>query len=226
VRNRTLVVADTQSSGRGRFGRKWHSTKDDLVFSVILVEFDSEVPYGMLAALAVFKAFGKYTDRVRLKWINDILWEGGRKIAGVLVEERAGKTVIGIGINLNTETFPPEVGGRATSLYLETGGKTPGEEFLFAVLEELFVCLDACAEGMLADLLGEWEAASAMVGRRVAVSNGLTERTGTVIGLDRETGALILDSPDGEVELYEGSLVYLDEGMEGRTDPGTRDVRR
>jgi BirA family biotin operon repressor/biotin-[acetyl-CoA-carboxylase] ligase len=221
VRNRTLVLADTQSSGRGRFGRQWHSTKDDLVFSLILVEFDSEAPYGMLGALAVYRAFGKHTDRVRLKWVNDLLWEDGRKIAGVLVEERAGRTVVGVGINLNAEAFPPELGGRATSLYLETGVRTPREEFLLAVLEELFPRLDACAAGMLPALLEEWEEASAMAGRRVSVSSGGIERTGTVIGLNRETGALVLGSPEGEVELYDGSLVYLDGDGDRRVDRGT-----
>ncbi len=81
ARDRTLVVADDQSGGRGRFGRRWYTTPDDLVFSLVLVDFDIETPYGMIAALAVFKAFGRYTGGVRLKWINDLLW-GNSKCQG------------------------------------------------------------------------------------------------------------------------------------------------
>jgi BirA family biotin operon repressor/biotin-[acetyl-CoA-carboxylase] ligase len=212
VRDRTLVVADSQTSGRGRFGRKWYSTADDLVFSLILVDFDIEAPYGMVAALAVLKAFRRYTAGVRLKWINDLLWEGRKKIAGVLVEERAGKTVIGIGVNLNTETLPPEVRDGATSLLLETGAKVAKEEFLLAVMEELLPCLDACREGRLGDLLEEWEAVSAIKGKRVVISSGGGEECrGTVIGLNRETGALVLSSRGTEVEMYEGHLTYEEE---------------
>ena len=213
ARDRTLVVADAQSGGRGRFGRKWYTTTDDLVFSLVLVDFDIEVPYGMIGALAVFKAFGWYTGGVKLKWINDLLWEGRKKIAGVLAEERAGKTVIGIGVNLNAETLPREVRAKATSLLLETGLKVPKEEFLLAVMEELIPCLDACGEGRLGELIEEWETVSAIKGRRVVVSGGGAERRGTVIGLDRETGALVLSSEGKEMEVYEGSLAY-DDGAE------------
>jgi BirA family biotin operon repressor/biotin-[acetyl-CoA-carboxylase] ligase len=211
VRDRTLVIAESQTSGRGRFGRKWYSTADDLVFSLVLVNFDVETPYGMVSALAVFKAFRRYTGGVRLKWINDLLWEGEKKIAGVLVEERAGKTVIGIGVNLNTDTLPPEVRDGATSLLLETGAKVPKEEFLLAVMEELLPRLDACGEGRLGEILEEWESVSPIKGRRVVVTSGGAELRGTVIGLNRETGALVLSSSGKEVEMYEGSLAYEEE---------------
>jgi BirA family biotin operon repressor/biotin-[acetyl-CoA-carboxylase] ligase len=210
VMDRTLVIADTQTGGRGRFGRRWYSTADDLVFSLVLVDFDIETPYGMIAALAVFKAFKRYTGGVRLKWINDLLWEGGKKIAGVLAEERSGKTVIGIGVNLNTENLPSEVREGATSLLLETGAKVPKEEFLLAVMEELIPCLDACGEGRLGELIEEWESVSVIKGRRVAISGGGVERRGTVIGLNRDNGALVLSSGGREVEVYEGSLAYED----------------
>jgi BirA family biotin operon repressor/biotin-[acetyl-CoA-carboxylase] ligase len=164
----------------------------------------------MIAALAVFKAFKRYTGGVRLKWINDLLWEGGKKIAGVLAEERSGKTVIGIGVNLNTENLPSEVREGATSLLLETGAKVPKEEFLLAVMEELIPCLDACGEGRLGELIEEWESVSVIKGRRVAISGGGVERRGTVIGLNRDNGALVLSSGGREVEVYEGSLAYED----------------
>ncbi len=208
VRDRTLVIADSQTGGRGRFGRKWYSTTDDLAFSIVLVDFDIEVPYGMVAALAVFRAFRRYTGGVRLKWINDLLWEGRKKIAGILAEERVGKTVIGIGVNLNSETPPPEVREIATSLLRETGAKVPKDGFLLAVMEELNPCLDACREGRLGELIEEWESVSAMKGRRVVVSSGGAEYRGTVTGIDRETGALLLSSGGREMELYDGSLVY------------------
>jgi BirA family biotin operon repressor/biotin-[acetyl-CoA-carboxylase] ligase len=214
ARDRTLVIADSQTSGRGRLGRKWYSTADDLIFSLILVDFDIEIPYSMVAALAVLKAFRRYTGGVRLKWINDLLWEGRKKIAGILVEERAGKTVIGIGVNLNTASLPAEVRERATSLFLETGVKVPKGEFLLAVMEELLPCLDACGEGRLGDLLAEWETLSAMKRRRVVVTSGGTECRGTVIGLNRKTGALVMSAHGKEVEMYEGSLAYVEEAKD------------
>jgi biotin-(acetyl-CoA carboxylase) ligase len=98
----------------------------------------------------------------------------------------------------------------ATSLLLETGAKVPKEEFLLAVMEELIPCLDACGEGRLGELIEEWESVSVIKGRRVAISGGGVERRGTVIGLNRDNGALVLSSGGREVEVYEGSLAYED----------------
>ena len=210
VRDRTLVVSETQTSGRGRFGRKWYSTADDLLFSLVLTDYDFEIPYAMVAALAVFKAFARYVQGVRLKWVNDILWRDGRKMAGILVEERRGRTVVGIGVNLNSARFPAEVRERATSLFIETGKIVPKGEFLLAIMGELIPFLNECGAGGIGGILSEWEELSEMRGKKVAVRSGDREYSGTVVGLNGESGALILHAPDGEIELYDGSLRYLD----------------
>jgi len=75
---------------------------------------------------------------------------------------------------------------------------------------ELIPFLNECGAGGIGGILSEWEELSEMRGKKVAVRSGDREYSGTVVGLNGESGALILRAPDGEIELYDGSLRYLD----------------
>lgn len=112
----TTVVAQSQSAGRGRMGRPWHSPKGNLYMSVLLRPkiLPSELPrMSILSSLAVFMALYRNNASMNLRWPNDILLDG-RKIAGVLLEgrtqsDRVDYVVLGMGINLNlSETDIPE----------------------------------------------------------------------------------------------------------------------
>lgn len=210
VKNHTLVISDVQTHGRGRFGRPWISDSGDLQFSLLLTAYNFQIPYSMLAAYAVFLSLKKYTERVRMKWINDVLWESNRKIAGVLTEESDDKTVIGIGVNLNSREKPEEIRDIATSFYMETGRKIGKEQFLYDILSELFPVLSRVHNGEIEEVLCAWEKASDICGRYVKVENESGNHRGIVEGIDRITGALLLRIGNRRVEIYDGSVDYLD----------------
>src|SRR6185503_961367 len=127
--DRTVVIADQQSSGRGRRGRVWQAPARSSLLASILVR--PRLPQGLLATLSPMTAVvtAEALRRVaplapRLKWPNDVL-VNGRKIAGILLESRSVASsepvlVIGVGVNLGQREFPPELAGRATSVALET----------------------------------------------------------------------------------------------------------
>jgi BirA family biotin operon repressor/biotin-[acetyl-CoA-carboxylase] ligase len=128
-----VVVADTQTAGRGRHGRTWQDASGrSLLFSVLLKPA-LPVPSWPLLALAMAASvaeIGGEAARTTLgvKWPNDVV-SGARKICGVLAESRGGDgargvLVIGTGVNVNQDLsdFPAELRGRATSLRLEAGG--------------------------------------------------------------------------------------------------------
>ncbi len=209
IRNRALVVADEQTMGRGRYDRKWVSSGGDLTFSVILTEYDFRVPYSMIAAHAVYRILKKHDGRVRLKWINDVMWENGKKISGALTEEKMARTVIGVGVNLNSAEMPPSLESGATSYYIETGKILIKEEFLSLLVEELFGMLDRVDSGEVQGLLAEWESDACLEGRRVTVVNDSGYIRGTAAGINKKTGALILKSDLGLKEIYEGNVVQV-----------------
>ena len=143
----SVFLAEEQSAGRGRGAHAWHSTRSDGIYcSVVLrpVLPPSEVlVLSLAAALAVDEAIREVDSRVQLdlKWPNDVLI-GGKKVCGILTEMNAEITqvryiVVGIGINVNHESFPEELAGLATSLRLQSGSEWSRVELAAALLKSL-----------------------------------------------------------------------------------------
>src|SRR4051812_34394228 len=121
----TVVGANEQTRGQGRYGRHWDSRADEgLYFSEVLrlAVRPEELPVITLTlGLAVQEAILKTTDLAcDLRWPNDVL-AGGNKCAGILVQLHERSVVAGIGINVNQTEFPAELKAVATSLRMATG---------------------------------------------------------------------------------------------------------
>jgi BirA family transcriptional regulator, biotin operon repressor / biotin---[acetyl-CoA-carboxylase] ligase len=138
-----VVVADEQTAGRGRLGRRWLAPAGtSLLFSVQLrPQVDSaRLPeLTGVAAAACAEALEAVTDEsAEVKHPNDLMI-GGRKVGGILAEAREGRVVLGIGVNVNVaeDDLPTEVDHPATSLLVETGRQTDRTALLVEVLERL-----------------------------------------------------------------------------------------
>jgi len=189
----TLVTADEQQAGRGRQGRAWTAPpRSAVLMSVVLRELSETLP--LAAAVAVSEAVPLET---RIKWPNDV-WIDGRKVAGILVEGRPqeGWAVLGIGLNVTTEEFPPEL--HATSLRL-AGADLSREAALAALLDALRLWLPRPRSQVLA----AWRSRDALLGRTVRWSNGSNE--GVAAGVD-SSGALIVETRNGRVTLDAGEV--------------------
>ena len=140
----TLIVADHQQAGRGRRGRSWESPKGTSIYMSLLLKPDinpnNASMLTLVAALAVSRAITQITGKpAGIKWPNDIVMNG-KKVCGILTEMSAqfdyvNHIVVGIGINVNTESFPEEIAYMATSLQLETGMRINRAELIEAVCE-------------------------------------------------------------------------------------------
>jgi BirA family biotin operon repressor/biotin-[acetyl-CoA-carboxylase] ligase len=204
-----LVVAEYQSAGRGRLGRRWVGGRgESLLFSVVLRP-EGRVPsdhFGLLplaTGLALRDSVLGYVggQSVDLKWPNDLL-VGGKKCAGVLVESviipgRERWAVIGVGLNVNQRRFEAELAPQATSLRLAGGQDVPRPILLAQVLGALEDRIEQM-ESKAAELIAEYGSALRGIGEAVTVAqaDGRVVQ-GTLIGID-PTGALRVSVQDQE----------------------------
>jgi len=207
-----VAVAEHQTSGRGRSGRRWddaHSTA--LLFSVLLrPPARAALPQlSLVAGLAVATAIESESGlRAGVKWPNDVL-VGGRKVAGTLLEASGTVVVCGIGVNVNQEEggLPPETRLPATSLRISLGGPFDRGALLAAVLAELERGYAAWLVGGLTELLDDLELRNALRGLPVRVG----DRAGTA-GVIAPDGRLTLVLDRGDVVLVESGEVELEPG--------------
>ena len=206
-----VVGADQQTAGRGRRGRVWESPPGaGLYFTFVArppLHANASLPLLTLAAgLAVrhgiCAAVGLAPD---LKWPNDVM-VGRRKLAGILAEGLAVGTVsqavvVGVGLNLQPSSYPPEVAARATSLEGELGRPAERGLVLAEVLVALCVYL-ATLERTPGDILQAWRAASPSAnGTRVEWDG----RSGTTAGID-DHGALLVRTASGIERVIAGEV--------------------
>jgi BirA family biotin operon repressor/biotin-[acetyl-CoA-carboxylase] ligase len=220
----TVVIADTQARGRGRIGHRWFSPPgENLYLSVLLrttLAPPKVPPITLAAGIAVADAVNSLGVATSLKWPNDVMVEhtpergGTRKLAGILTEmsTRAGaaeQVVVGIGLNVNTRTFPDELARIATSLGRERGGepldRADVAARLCAALEHWF---DIFLAGDLPTVARAWRARTTLVGRRVRVAGDGGIVDGVVTALD-DDGALRLDCDGCVVRVVAGEIVPL-----------------
>lgn len=142
----TLVVAEKQTAGRGRRGKVWESPLGtgiwmSLVLRPQIMPAEASV-LTLLCGLATAEAIEVETGlSAGIKWPNDILING-KKAVGILTEmdcemSQVHFVIPGIGINVNTTSFPPEIADIATSLYLECGKTVSRRRLVHKVLERL-----------------------------------------------------------------------------------------
>jgi BirA family transcriptional regulator, biotin operon repressor / biotin---[acetyl-CoA-carboxylase] ligase len=192
----TLVTADEQTAGRGRQGRVWTAPpRSAVLMSLVLRELDERLP--LTAAVAICDGL---PVEAAIKWPNDI-WIDGRKLAGILVEGRPqeGWAVLGVGLNVTTQQFPPELAESATSLRLAGVDATPAQ-----VLEDLVASLSRWLGAPPTQILEAWRERDTLKGQLVRWTGG----EGIADGID-DSGALRVETEDGPVTLDAGEVHLL-----------------
>ncbi len=215
----SVVVADSQTGGRGRMGRTWVSPSGvNLYFSLILrpVVPSVRVPQlTLLVAAAIHQALSNvgFTIAPLIKWPNDILVHG-RKLCGVLCEMQSEPdlthfVVVGIGINVNQSEMPQELKSVATSLFLESGHIFSRPELLAAVLNHFEPIYDTwLLEDDLGFILPYLEKHSLLQSKDVTIDQLNRTLSGRVSGISRG-GELIVEGFDGQTLLISSGEAHL-----------------
>ncbi len=210
----TVVIAGTQTAGKGRIGRTWLSPKGSLAMSVILKPALENLPQlVMIASLAVIRAIKEVTGQeARIKWPNDVMING-KKVCGILIENEVSKgTVnfadIGIGINVNFSPRKfPEIADLATSLSHEAGREISHTELVVKLLNNLEQLYLEAQQGAPVHL--EWQRNMETLGHRIKVDTGKTIEQGWA-QTTAENGNLIVRRADGSlVEIVAGDVTVI-----------------
>ena len=211
-----LVVADSQTQGKGRRGRIWESPKGtNLYFSMLLkpeFEPDKASMITLVAAYSVAKVIRETTGLdAKIKWPNDIVVDK-KKVCGILTEMSMERdyihhVVVGIGINVNEEKFPEELEEMATSLKKEKGCLVSRANLLSAILlqfEEDYLKFLAMED--LGPFLDEYNKILVNKGALVKVLDPKGEFSGIAGGIGAD-GRLIVFKENGQIEaVYAGEV--------------------
>jgi len=218
VKEGVVVFAESQTKGRGRLGRKWSSpTHRGLWFSVLLrpaLHPQEATQLTVIAATALRRAIKNVTGvTADIKWPNDIL-VGGKKVAGILTEmsaemDRVRHVILGIGLDVNQDEFPPELASIATSLKIAAGAEICRAEMAVEILRELDADYVRVCAGKFPAIADEWEAACITIGKSVTVHVGDSKFRGRAESLD-DDGALLVRTEHGLLERVIGGDVILE----------------
>ena len=229
-----VIMARSMAKSVGRFGRDWHAPNGGLWLTLVMV--NTMIPaisrlIPLAAGVACCEFIRDYNINARLKWVNDVLVRG-KKIAGILTETHRGKKsgeeyiLIGLGVNVNNDRFPPELAGEALAMRSELGREldlTRGAHELLAALAWNMGLLFFDEKNLLAArgesrqpqslLLQRWRQLSDTLGRRVKFGFNVRETPqyeATVIGID-QAGGVQLELIDGShITEYGGEIIYIE----------------
>lgn len=214
-----VVVAETQTRGRGRRGRSWIAAPGKaLTLSVILrpsLPASRAPELALVAAVALCEeARDLGAPAARIKWPNDLECEG-RKLAGLLCELRAEEgrirhAVLGIGLNVGQESldFPPELRALATSLRLERGEPVARSFACARLLERLEEWLSLHETEGFEPVRERWRELSSTLGRRVRIEGLEKMLEGDAVDLAEDGALLVKTSGDTLVRVVAGDIEH------------------
>jgi BirA family transcriptional regulator, biotin operon repressor / biotin---[acetyl-CoA-carboxylase] ligase len=210
----TVVLADHQTAGRGRFGRPWLAEPgSSLLFSVIIRPTFSKDTIGLLSffaaagiALAVESVTGKQCE---CKWPNDILMNGN-KFCGILMESTFQKNeldfiIIGIGLNVNQKNFPGDLASKATSLSKECGTELDRRNVFCGIMLSLESFYTDVRKGNFTNVLTEWKARTTLFGKRIMLTQTTNIIDGVAIDLASD-GGLVVETKTGQRVFHAGDV--------------------
>ena len=209
------VTAHEQTAGRGRYGRSWVSGKDAGLFLSVVLRPKLEPVYvpliTLMTGVAVHDALAEMGVISDIKWVNDIHVDG-KKICGILAETTetdAGLAiVVGIGLNMNSESFPPYLAASSTSLAEELGRSVSREELINALtrhMDKFYAILTG--ENGPAAIVEHWrQRSSYFEGKSVRAVMERETIFGTTAGLE-PNGALRVAKSDGTIAIIQAGDV-------------------
>lgn len=213
----TVIIAREQTEGRGRMGRTFYSpTATGIYFTIILrpkLSIEDSLLITTATAVAVAKAIESVSDdKAEIKWVNDI-FVNGKKVCGILTEaslnfENGGLeyAVVGIGINIATNSFPEDIKSVAGSVFTDKPATTPVTSMLVAeVLNNLADCMNSLTDKKY---LEEYRSRSFLIGKEIIVIKSKSTLPAKAITID-DKARLVVEYEDLTTEALSSGEVSV-----------------
>ena len=217
-----IIIAEKQTEGRGRSGRKWMSPKGGIWFSIILhprFDISNTTLFPIASSLALSYAIEKTCKiTTELKWPNDLTIKG-KKLAGMLVDasfesNRIEKLVLGVGINFNVNIKEIQKILKKTENYYGITSlnehKNKGEaiklvQSFLSELEKIYLELN---NNQTKKIIKEWTKRSSTIGKKIEINTNEGKIEGEAIKIDNDGGLMIKDK--GEIKkVFAGDVIHL-----------------
>lgn len=199
VRAPFLLLAHSQTGGRGRLGRAFLSPRGGLYMSLLLPMPKSPLPLTVFAAVAVCRAIEETASlSPRIKWVNDLFWNG-KKICGILAEGLSDQAVVGIGVNLKT----PENGfpGVPIAGALDCGADPIA--LAGCIARHLLALLSGPRE---AEALAFYRSRMMLTGETIRYTENGLKKNALVLGVDERGGLMVRDTDGAQAILRAGEV--------------------
>lgn len=210
-----IVVARSQTGGKGRFGRKWSSPHNSgLYFSLLLFpdlnlkDITKVTPSAAVSVLTALDNQG-FNTGLKIKWPNDIM-AGERKLCGILTESESEENdlrflVTGIGLNLGDS---PELPDTAASIFGQKSSTLDQNRFIADVYLEMMKSFTCINNGSWHSIFERWKTSSALIERYVTVRHNKTVIEGKVTGFDEDC-SMILQDKNGNMHHFNSGEASL-----------------
>lgn len=209
VPDKSVFIAESQRSGRGRLGRSWSSPVGEGIWMSIYLK--PKIPANAISKLTLLAglAVSRIVSNSMIKWPNDVIMSG-KKVCGILTEaviekDETNRVIVGIGINVNTQKFPDELADKATSIYLETNNFSDRTEVAKAVLIEFFELYDNFTDKGFDAYRHEYIEKCVTIGRKVVVITADGEKRAKAVDVT-EDGELVIESENGREVVNSGEV--------------------
>ncbi len=208
--DKTIVISDTQSKGRGRLGRDFLSSKGKGIYMSILLKYDEKMLDPTLLTCFTGTVVSKVFEHLLglnpgIKWVNDI-YINNKKVCGILVESviknnTFDKFIVGIGINVYKQEFPIELENKVTTLENNTKIKVSRNEIIASIINEFF-------DNLNKPFMDYYKDKMILKGKDVTINERDKTYIATVIGVS-DSGELIIKYNGELKKLYTGEVVHV-----------------
>jgi len=218
----SIIIAEKQTDGKGRLGRRWESPKGGIWFSIILQpKFDISITtlFPIASSLALSIAIEKiFKISPKLKWPND-LTIGGKKLAGMLVDvslesNKIENLVLGVGINFDVDVKQIEKSLKGTPNFYgvaslcEQKNEIKPLQLVQIFLIELEKIYELLNKKQIKKIIMEWTKRSSTIGKNVELNTTYGKIKGKAIKIDKD-GALVISSNDKSIRVIAGDITHL-----------------
>lgn len=213
----TVVIAETQTNGRGRLGTEWQSASGGIWLSLILkpsIPLENVSKITLVAGIAVTNTLRALNVDAHIKWPNDVLVKG-KKICGILTEvsaevEKVDHIILGIGINANVKLsdLKDEIRNNSTSIANELGKAIDRTTFLADLFYELEQQYIRFKTKQFTDIVDEWINLSDTIGKEVKITTPNKIIEGKAVGITERGALVVIDRNGNRQEIIAGNCRY------------------